>query len=165
MPFSMLNHPVIFAKAFRDPDGYVRRGNKRTQPENTMNTLFLDSLKVLQSDPSRVIDFYDKLYHSSYVAMVQRGTEHEVSSMLFLTYNRKDEVWELPIFTKDEFMPEDLPFETCRVPLKGQDLFPRLLDVMMPNDFEIAVDPCQPHGVRLTREMVQGMVSGHRKSA
>ena len=77
--------------------------------------------------------------------------------MEFLTYPSSG-MRELPLFTHPDFVLSlDAPGAVL-VHVQGQLLWPRLLDVVKTRECEAAVDPGQAHGVRLTREMIVGMV-------
>ena len=124
-----------------------------------MTSELLDTLGALRKKPARAVELYEQLYRARFVAVVQRGSEAALESMLFLTYDTKDGVQELPIFTRDEFVLDGLRDDSVRVTLKGPALWPRLLDIVETGRCEIAVDPGQAHGIRMRREMVLGMVS------
>ena len=55
----------------------------------------------------------------------------------------------------------------ARVKVGGEEMWPRLLDVVRTGDCEVAVDPGEKHGVRITREMILGMANtyGRRKDS
>jgi hypothetical protein len=122
-----------------------------------MNTELLDTLKALSADPARAIELYSQLYQASFFVLVQTGSEQDLGSMLFLTYQTSDGVRELPVFTQQDFILTDLADDAISVELRGAVLWERLLDIIKPGECEAAVDPDRPHGIRLNREMVLGM--------
>jgi hypothetical protein len=127
-----------------------------------MNSELIGTLKSLRNDPARVVDLYRQLYQGTFIAIVQSGTENEVSLMSFLTYDTRDTIKELPIFTRQEFVI-NFPVRVTQIFLDGHILFPRLLDIIQTGICEVAVDPLQPHGIRLKKEMILGMISEYGK--
>ena len=119
----------------------------------------LDTLTSLRADPGRVVDLYQQLYQESFFALVQAGSEDSLQSHLFLNYPAVGEIRELPVFTKREFVLPDLPDDALLIQIAGPQLWVRLLDIVETGKIEAAVDPGQPHGIRLTREMIFGMTS------
>jgi SseB protein N-terminal domain len=119
----------------------------------------LETLGAIRKEPARGIELYRQLHDASLIAIVQRGSESSVASMLFLTYETKDGVQELPLFTRQDYVLPKLLDDSVQVTLEGPVLWPRLLDIVQTGRCEAAVDLGQAHGIRLTREMVLGMVS------
>jgi hypothetical protein len=122
----------------------------------------LDVLKGLRSDPARVIDLYRLLYEASLLAFVQRGTESSLESHSFLTYPTPDATRELPLFTRREYVLDDLASYASIVEVEGPRLWPRMLDIVETGKCEVAIDPGRSHGIRLTREMILGMTATYR---
>jgi len=127
----------------------------------------LNTLRALKSDPGRAVELYEQLYRESFFALVLAGSVGNLQSYLFLNYPTVDGLQELPLFTKREFVLPGMPDEALLVQIKGPDLWRRLLDVVETRKLEAAVDPGQPHGIRLTREMILGMTAqyGQRDAA
>jgi len=123
-----------------------------------MNAALLETLRALRSEPSRAIDLYRELYEGSFIVLFQAGTEGNPASMLFLTYP-SDGVQELPVFTRREYLLTGMLSDSIPVPIEGPALWPRLLEIIGPETCGVEVDPCQPHGIRLRRDMVLGMVA------
>ena len=119
----------------------------------------LNTLRALKSDPGRAVDLYEQLYRESFFALVQSGSEANLQSYLFLNYPTADGLRELPLFTKREFVLPGMPDEALLVQIDGPDLWRRMLDIVETRKLEAAVDPGQPHGIRLTREMILGMTA------
>jgi hypothetical protein len=118
----------------------------------------INTLRNIRHDPSCAVVLYKQLAESKFWVLVKDGTEHDVTTMQFLTYPTGDELRELPLFTHPHFvLPLDAP-EAVQAPVPGNLIWPRLLDIIRTGQCEAAVDPGQPHGIRLTREMVLGMV-------
>lgn len=119
----------------------------------------LDTLKALRSDPGRAVELYEQLYRESFFALVQAGSEDDLQSHMFLNYPTVDGLRELPLFTKREFILHRLADDALSVQISGPQLWPRLLDIVETGKIEAALDPGQPHGIRLTREMILGMTA------
>jgi hypothetical protein len=117
----------------------------------------VENLKALKYDPGRAIDLYKRLYSESFFAFVKAGPQSSVNSLLFLTYLTVDGVRELPAL--EEFVMRDLALESMLIHINGPILWDRMLDIVESGMCEVAVDPSQPHGIRLNREMILGMVS------
>jgi hypothetical protein len=118
----------------------------------------LDTLRALRADPGRAVGLYEQLYRESFFALVQAQSETDLQAYLFLNYPTADGLRELPLFTKREFVLPGMP-EASLVQINGPQLWPRLLDIVETRKLEAAVDPGQPHGIRLTREMILGMTT------
>lgn len=126
-----------------------------------MNLDLLQTLKALPTDPSRVVDLYSQLYAGSFVVPVQAGSEADIGTAMFLIYPTRDGIRELPIFTSRDYVLMNLPNDVVFVTVVGAVLWPRLLDVIRAAaGCQIAVDPGQRHGIRLTDGMILGMISG-----
>jgi hypothetical protein len=54
---------------------------------------------------------------------------------------------------------ENIPVDTVVVTVKGEALWPRLLELVRAEQCEVAVDPGQSHGIRVSKEMILGMIS------
>lgn len=118
-------------------------------------------LTGLRKDPTLVAQLYGQLFDAKYFSLVRKGTEHSLSATEFLTYNAKDGIKELPLFTADKFIISNLPHQTMAIQLGGRLFWTRLLDVVETGKCEVAIDPGQPHGIRLTKEMILGMIATH----
>jgi hypothetical protein len=127
------------------------------------DTLF-ETLRRLPAEPAEVVDLYGQLYAAEFFVFVRAGTEHSVQAMEFLTYDCADQIQELPIFTATDFVLKlDAPGAVL-IKLSGPVLWPRLLDIIQTRVCEAAVDPVQPHGIRLNVEMILGMVNSSTDS-
>ena len=127
------------------------------------DTLF-ETLRRLPAEPAQAVDLYGQLYRGEFYVFVRTGTDHTVEAMEFLTYDCRDQVRELPIFTTTAFaLNLDAPAAVL-IKLAGPVLWPRLLDIIETRACEAAVDPLQPHGIRLNREMILGMVNSSADS-
>jgi len=124
----------------------------------------LNTLRALKSDPGRAVVLYEQLYKEPFFALVESGSEAHLQSHLFLNYPTADGLRELPLFTKREFVLTGMPDEALLVQINGPDLWFRLLDIVETRKLEAAVDPGQPHGIRLTREMILGMTAQYGQS-
>ena len=126
-----------------------------------MRDELVSTLQGLRSDPSLVVVLYEQLAKTNFLALVRAGTEHSVTSMEFLTYPSSGGVRELPLFTQPDFVLSLEVQGSVLAAVQGHSLWPRLLEIVKTGECEAAVDPGQAHGIRLTREMVQGMISAH----
>jgi hypothetical protein len=83
--------------------------------------------------------------------------------MAFLTYPAEDRVRELPAFTSANRTLLSQLQHNCDgvacLEVRGEDMWPRMLDIIQTGHCEVAVDPGEQHGVRITREMILGMVN------
>jgi hypothetical protein len=126
-----------------------------------MQDELVSTLQSLRTDPSCVVSLYEQLAKAQFLALVRTGTELDVASMQFLTYPSSGEVRELPLFTRPNFvLPLDVQ-DAVSVTVQGNLLWPRLLDIIKTGECEAAIDPGQVHGIRLTKEMVSGLVSAY----
>jgi hypothetical protein len=126
-----------------------------------MQDELVKTLQGLRSDPSLVVALYEQLAKADFLAFVRKGTEGNVASMEFLTYPSSGGVHELPLFTQQNFVLSLEVQGAVLAIVHGHLLWPRLLDIVKTKECEAAVDPGQNHGIRLTREMVLGMVNTH----
>src|SRR6266481_7169333 len=127
-----------------------------------MNSDLLQTLKALPTDPSRVVDLYSQLYAGSFVVPVQAGSEADLGTAMFLIYPTPDKIQELPIFTSRDYVLKNLPDDVVFVTAVGAVLWPRLLDVIRAaSGCQVAVDPGQSHGIRLSDSMILGMISSY----
>jgi hypothetical protein len=129
-----------------------------------MNETLIQTLKNLRKDPTQVKVLYEQLYHSRFLALVRPGTEGQLHTLEFVTYSTEDRISELPIFTCDAFVLDLAPTQVTLVELSGKELWPTLLDIVNTGRIEAAVDPGQKHGIRLTKEMILGMISMYAES-
>ena len=124
-----------------------------------MNENLIIILKNLKSDPTQVVLLYERLYKSNFIALVRPNTEGQLNTMEFLTYPTVDEIGELPIFTSSQYVYDFGQAHPILIELLGKDLWPKLSDIIKTGTLEVAVDPGQDHGIRLTTEMILGMIS------
>jgi hypothetical protein len=128
---------------------------------NTMSSDLLRTLKAMRTDPARVVDLYRQLYAGSFLVLVQRGTEADLGTALFLIYPSTDGIRELPIFTSRDYLLENLPSDAVLVGVMGDALWPRLLELVKAEECQVAVDPGQSHGIRLNGNMILGMIRAY----
>jgi hypothetical protein len=125
------------------------------------NSELLETLKTLSSDPSRVFALYSQLYEASLLVPVRAGSENDLGCADFLTYPTVDQLRELPIFTRREYLLENLPDDAVLIRVNGDLLWRRLLEIVGLDNCQAAVDPGQKHGIRLRRDMILGMIMMH----
>jgi len=123
-----------------------------------VNDSLVETMQALRSEPARAVDLYRELFEGSFIVLVQAGSEASPESMLFLTYPSTGGQ-QLPVFTRRDYILADMRGDAIAVSLDGPVLWPRLLEVIGPETCTVEVDPGQPHGIRLLRNMVLGMVA------
>jgi hypothetical protein len=128
-----------------------------------MTTTLLDTLNGLKSDPTLFLKLYRQLFESKFYALVRKGTEDILNKAEFLTYITEDNLRELPLFISDKFIIDDLSTEAIPIQVGGQLLWSRLLDIVETGKCEIAINPGQSHGIRLTKEIILGMIENYGK--
>jgi len=124
-----------------------------------MNVELLETLGAFRANPARVVDLYRQLYEGSFLVLVQAGSQASLSTMNFLTYPTSDGSQQLPVFTRSEYVLEERLPDAIPVTLEGKVLWSRLLEFIGPETCTVEVDPGQPHGIRLRRDMILGMVA------
>jgi len=129
-----------------------------------MNESVILVLKNLQKDSSYVVQLYEELYKAKFLTLARPGSEKDLESMEFLTYPTADKISELPIFTSKEFLIDFSSVQPLAIELEGDKLWSKLLEIVETGNLEIAVDPGQNHGIRLTKEMILGMISMYAKT-
>jgi hypothetical protein len=126
-----------------------------------MNSDLINILKALPTDPVRIVDLYPQLYAASFLLPVQSGSEAKLSSALLLTYPAKDGIQVLPVFTTKDYLLPNLPPNVTIITVSGSALWLRLYGIVKDDVCEVAVDPGQPHGIRVLSEMILGMISAY----
>ncbi|HTS17784.1 MAG TPA: SseB family protein [Verrucomicrobiae bacterium] len=127
-----------------------------------MNEELLRTLRGLPKDPTLAVILYKQLFEGRYWALVQKPGG-DLARMLFLTYPTRDGLRELPVFTAQDrrllskFSTEEPGAMTAE--LEGRSMWPRMLDIVKTRECEVAVDPTEQYGIRLTREMILAMIS------
>ena len=129
-----------------------------------MNNSLIETLKGLKADSTLVINLYKQLYFTTYFALVRGGTEEYWSSIEFLTYDTVDGIRELPLFTNMSFILDNLDSSALIVQIGGQDLWIKLNEIVETGSCQIAIDPGQTHGIRLTKEIILGMINSYSSS-
>ena len=124
-------------------------------------TTLLNSLNNLRADPTVVIKLYKQLFEATFFSLVRQGTETSLDTAQFLTYNATDNVRELPLFTDEKFVLNNLSSEAIKIKFGGEPLWTRLLNDIETGKCEVAINPGQPHGIRLTKEMVLGIIASY----
>jgi hypothetical protein len=123
-----------------------------------MNDSLVETMRALRPEPTRSVDLYRELYNGSFIVLVQAGSEESPGSMLFLTYPAEGGQ-QLPVFTYRDYILTGMRTDAIAVSVDGPVLWPRLLEIIGPETCTVEVDPGQPHGIRLLRNMVLGMVA------
>jgi hypothetical protein len=127
-----------------------------------MNEQILDTLRNLRANPARAVELYQQLFDARFWALVS-DADVALDEMFFLNYPTEDGIQELPIFTAPDrrligsFATATLP--PTAVEVAGRALWRRLLLVMEHGHMQVAVDPGEGYGIRLTRTMILGMVN------
>jgi hypothetical protein len=123
-----------------------------------MTKTLIDTLKGLKADPSLVLQLYGQLFEATFYLLVRKGTETSLDKAEFLTYDTQDNIRELPLFTTDKFLIDNLLVDALAIQVGGQSLWLRLLGIIETGKCEVAINPGQTHGIRLTKEMIIGMI-------
>jgi hypothetical protein len=127
-----------------------------------MNEQLLETLRGFRQDLGLVVVLYQQLFEGRFWVLAQRPAE-QLETMLFLNYPAQGGVRELPVFTaRDRGLLTKFTAEVpdcMMVEIEGARLWPRLLDIVRTRELEAAVDPGEQYGIRLTREMILGMIS------
>jgi len=110
---------------------------------------------------THAVILYEPLFHGRFSALVSDSTA-EIADLSFLTYPSTSAVQELPIFTSTDRrligeLQQAVPTAQL-LTLDGPALWPRILDAIQSGDSQAAVDPGEPHGIRLTQQMILGMI-------
>jgi hypothetical protein len=120
------------------------------------NTQLIATLRALKTDSTQVIALYEQLFTGEFITLVA-NPDQPVPDLTFLTYPAHDGVQELPLFTApDRPVISELRRRAPAAALKtivGGQLWPRLLELVRP-ECQAAIDPGDPHGIRLSREMI-----------
>jgi hypothetical protein len=66
----------------------------------------------------------------------------------------------LPIFTSRDYLFEP-PADAVLITVRGEALWPRLLELCQAGECEVAVDPGQSHAIRLRENMILGMIRAY----
>lgn len=129
-----------------------------------MPETLIEILKGLQSDPTLAIALYKELFENSFFALVRRDTEDSIETMEFVIYPTEDNLRELPLFTHENFIFRSYPKDAVKVRVFGEALWGKLLTIVETGICEAAINPGQTHGIRLTREMILGMIAKYGTS-
>ena len=137
----------------------------RSPPEDSgqedLNPQLIETLKGLPKDPALTADLYPQLFQAHFLTLVQ-NPHAAIEELLFLTYPAKDGIRELPVFTASKHkMLRRLISQASDVslyPIEGKQLWPRLLGIVKAGDCQVAVDPGEPHTIRLTYQAILDMV-------
>lgn len=128
------------------------------------NESLLETLKALPDNPAVVVVLYKQLFEGNFLSIIQKGTQQDLNSMSFLTYETKDGKRELPIFTQKEFVLNFSNANSEIIYLSGELFWKRLLNIVETDvKLTIAVDPGQKHGIRITAPMILGMITKYDK--
>src|SRR5947208_2075606 len=126
-----------------------------------MNDDLVANLQALRRDPAVVVNLYKQLFNARLVALVTDPTV-PLKSLSFLTYPTPDGIRELPVFTSGErtiLSRLEADGGARRVELDGTGFWLRMLDVVRTGECEVAVDAGEEYGIRITREILLGMVN------
>jgi hypothetical protein len=125
------------------------------------NEELIATLERLVTDKTATVQLYDQLPLGTFYALVADPSA-SIQNMSFLTYD-SNEARELPLFTSESRqlladLSDQAPVASI-VRLNGLTLWRRLLEVTEKGVIEAAIDPGEPHGIRVPREMILGMVA------
>ena len=123
------------------------------------NAELLRLLRGLRADPTLTIPLQECLFSAQLWALIEAPAP--ITHMSFLSYPAHDGWRELPVFTApDRPLLRQLTSESraLATQVAGPTFWPRMLDVTKAGKCEVAVDPGEAHGIRVTLQMALGMV-------
>jgi hypothetical protein len=129
---------------------------KRTPGKNAE---LLRLLQGLRADPTLTVPLHECLFSAQLWALAEAPAP--ITEMSFLSYPARDGLRELPVFTaEDRPLLRQLAAESSALPTEvaGPSFWPRMLAVAKTVECEVAVDPCEAHGIRVSLQMALGMV-------
>ena len=124
-----------------------------------MNELLITTLKELVTDKAVVVKLYERLFNGEFFTVVNPDTGLKIEMLEFLSYPTVDNATEIPIYTREEYIFGFDNYDISIINIPANILWPRLLDVIDSSQCQIAVDPGQAHGIRVTKTMILGMIS------
>ena len=130
------------------------------------NAELLRLLRGLRADPTLTIPLHECLFSARFWALVEAPAA--IADMAFLSYPAHDGVRELPVFTaEDRPLLRQLAAESGALPteVSGTVFWPKMLEVAKTGDCEVAVDPGEAHGIRVTLQMAIGIVQMYSDSS
>lgn len=98
---------------------------------------------------------YEKLYRGRFLALVA-DPALELTFMMFLTYPTPDGVRDFTGGSSQLLAQLVTDASAATIELDGASLWRRMLDIAQTGECEVAIDPGEQHGIRLTREMIVG---------
>ena len=127
-----------------------------------MNDDLLNALRGVRQSPEMVALLYPQLYAARYWVLVQT-LDSDVSRLRFLTYPADGERRALPVFTTPDrprllALRQEVPAAQVQ-PVLGAALWEALVPWVATGACDIALDPDEPHGIVVTRDMVEGVVA------
>ena len=130
-----------------------------------MNQQLVDKLKELLKDPTIALEIYEQLFNADLIALVfdPKATHDRLS---FLTYETTDGLCGLPVFTSNQtVLLSSLEAESTakRLTLNGHQLWPILLKQAEDINCQIEIDAGEDYGIRLSKEMLLGMIAMYAK--
>ncbi|MEZ0260489.1 MAG: SseB family protein [Alphaproteobacteria bacterium] len=129
-----------------------------------INHELIKTLEGLKNDPSLALALYQQLFFGHFWVIIPQSTG-DVLDGGFLTYDGAGNIRELPFFTSPErhllSQLHSQQNDSTIVEVEGKVLWPKMLDIVSRGELEVAVDPGEAHGIRITREMILGMVKLH----
>lgn len=128
-----------------------------------MQHSLIEILIELKTNPSIVIELYEKIFNSKFLAIVRKGTEENLNVTEFSSYETQDGIFEIPLFTENKFIFENFSEDAIVAEFGGLELWKRLLEILENKNIQIAINPGQSHGIRLTKEMILGKVNVYGK--
>lgn len=129
--------------------------------QEDLNPQLIETLKGLHKDPALAANLYPQLFQAHFLTLVQ-DAQAAIEELVFLTYPAKDAIRELPVFTGNKRkmlrrLISQAP-DASVFPIKGGQLWPRLLGIIKTGECEVVVDPGEPYTIRLTYQAILDMV-------
>jgi SseB protein N-terminal domain len=127
-----------------------------------VNDDLVESLIILKRDPTIVVRLYEQVFRGRFFALVADPAA-PISSIAFLSYPSANGIRCIPLFTSvSRRLLSELKTEAGNpraVEFDGPLLWSRMLEIIRTGGCEVELDPGESHGIRLTKEMILGMVS------
>lgn len=124
-----------------------------------MSETLTRTLQDLITDKTVVVRLYEEIFVSRFFTLIKTGPNDRWDKVSFLAYETTDKISAIPLFTDESFIFGSYPDTATKVEIWGQPLWEKLLTIVETGKCEIEIDPGQPHGIRLTKEILLGMIA------
>lgn len=124
-----------------------------------MSETLIQTLRELITDKTVVVRLYQEVFYSRFFTFIKGGEIDTWDNIFFCIYDTSDKITAIPLFTNEEFAFDIYSENAVRVEIWGQPFWEKLLTIVETGNCEIEIDPGQPHGIRINKEMLLGMVA------